>query len=77
MEKKKTSAIPDKRDPLFANKSINKDNLFGKAAALVLDDEEVEFDADIPESIKAVRRFKSFTSGEKMWTFLLHSSKEN
>ena len=66
MEKKKTSTIPDKRDPLFINKSLNKNNLFGKTAALVLDDEEVEFYADIPESIKAVRKFKNFMSGEKI-----------
>ena len=46
MEKKKTRVIPDKRDHLFANKSLNKDNLFGKAAALVLDDEEVDFETN-------------------------------
>lgn len=69
-DRKPSSKIPEKGDPIFAQRVINKDNLFGKATGMILDNEEIDFDADIPDSIKATKKFKKLYEWRKDMGFL-------
>lgn len=64
-DRSQTSKIPNKKDPIFEQKKLNTDNLFGKATAIILDNEAVDFDGDMPESIKATKSFKRLYEWKK------------
>ena len=55
--RQKSSVVPRSGDRVFRSGTF-KDNLFGRIASMIIHDEEISYDGDYTDQVKATKRFK-------------------